>query len=140
VPSITGGDQLSEDYAPHLWKNGKFVGSWEPEEKVVPTAEAEKPCGFFHGYTTNPMLCRACHRPVTEHKAYMEKLKKKKKTKAQQEEEKKEKLYDLKRKELIEICQNEIDKPDELVELGGVKMRASYLKKLQAAIWGEMQK
>jgi len=26
MPNMFGGDQLSEDYAPHLYENGKFVG------------------------------------------------------------------------------------------------------------------
>lgn len=33
MPNMFGGDQLDEDYAPHLWKNGRYVGLSDEEKK-----------------------------------------------------------------------------------------------------------
>ena len=107
MPSITGGDQLSEEYAP---RNRVFVGfDFDPEK-----------CDNFHGYTSNPQLCKACQRSVTEHKTYMARLEKKK--------AKVPALTDAKRKELMDVCTHEIDEADPLVEFcDNLKFRKSWI-------------
>lgn len=116
MPSAIGGDQLDEDYAPHLWKNGKFVGSQEKRE-----------CNSFNGYTSNPLLCKACQQPATKHEAFMAKYKATK-------QQKKKVVYDLQREEFLKVCSTEIDEPDTIIDFGGTQMRMSYYKKLQQAV------
>lgn len=115
MPSIVGGDKVVRfDY---FGVSTDWISS-----------KSEECDSFFHGYTTNPMLCKACQRPVTEHKTYMARLEEKKQAKAKVKAELEKPLSDLRRKELIDVCGNEIDKADPEVDLGGgIKLRRSFL-------------
>lgn len=86
-------------------------------------------CDSFHPYTTT-WLCKACNGPPQVHKSFMkahnEKMAKKEKEKVKGE-------YEAKRKKLIELSGTEIDAPEEMVDVGGVRMPVSLLEKLREA-------
>ncbi len=83
-------------------------------------------CQSFHGYTSNPQLCKGCNRPVFEHVEFMKAHNEKVTKKAAAE-------YEAKRKKLIELSGTEIDAPEEMVDIGGVKMPISLLEKFRDA-------
>jgi hypothetical protein len=95
------------------------------------------PCKSFNGYTSNPQLCKSCHRPVIEHVEYMTAHKEKQ---AKKDKEKKEKEaaaeYAEKREKLIELAGTEItpEPEEEMVEIGGIKMPKAYFDKLREVI------
>jgi hypothetical protein len=135
MPSITGGDQLGEDYAPFLYED-----------------EKKESCKNFHGYTSNPQLCKGCNRPVGEHLEFMAAHKekkenkeivdyKKKRNKLIELYEKKRNIvdYEKKRNKLIELSGTEIDGPEEMIDLGGVSMPVSLYEKYRDR-FGEMNK
>lgn len=98
----------------------------------------DKACENFNGYSSNIQLCKSCHRPITEHVAYMERHKAKEK---KREEEKKLKEYQQKREKLMELCRREIDAPEveravestEYIEFGGGKMTREYFEMRNAS-------
>ena len=62
-----GAEYLSEETL-------EFIKSMTQPGYVAP----KKRCKSFHGYTSNPGLCKACNRPTQEHPEFMEYLEDKK--------------------------------------------------------------
>ena len=96
---------------------------WNIGRKLMEQAEKNKECDSFNGYTSNPQLCKACQRPVTEHKSFMESLQQKK--------------YEEKRLKLLELSGTEIDPPD-MIDIGlGYMMPRKQFELLREAILKE---
>ena len=72
-----------------------------------------KECDTFVPYTSNPQLCKACSKPVTEHKSFMARWNAERQKLLAAEE------YDKKRERLIELAGTDIDPEPEDIDLGG---------------------
>ena len=74
-------------------------------------------CDSFSPYTSNPLLCKACDGPVTEHVSYMKRHEEKQKAKqAKAKMPDTDADYDKKRERVLEFARTEIDAPVEKEE------------------------